>query len=281
MTDWLRPADLAQALAMRAENPEHVLFAGGTDLMVAFRDEGGPEGVIDLFGLPELEAIVAEGDGLAIGAGATYATILDSDLVRRRAPLLAWAVREIGSAQIRARGTIGGNVATCSPVGDTLPALLALDAEIEAASPDGRRRIPAEEFIAGYRRTALRSDELVVAIHLPPSSGRHVWWRKVGSRRAVSIAKVSLAATAALAPSGAITSPRLAMGAVAERVVRLPGTERALEGARPDESLARNAARVARSEITPIDDLRSTAAYRSAVAGNLVAAFVRALARGT
>jgi CO/xanthine dehydrogenase FAD-binding subunit len=280
MSSYLRPTDLAEALGLRAEHPDHTLLAGGTDLMVAWHSGSAPEGVIDLLRLRELRGIVEEEHGLTIGATTTFAEILGSEAVRRGFPLLTAAVREIGAVQIRERATIGGNIATCSPVGDGLTALLALDAQIETASAEARRRIPVRDFIVGYRRTALLPEEILVAIHLPRLARDRRWyWRKVGSRRAQGIAKLSLAATTTLDEGGAIVDTRLAMGAVADRPRRLHEAEALLEGARPDEALARAASVAGKGEISPIDDLRSRASYRSTVAGNLLATFVRSLAR--
>ena len=280
MSSYLRPADLADALTLRAAHPTHTLLAGGTDLMVAWRQGEGPDGVIDLFSLPELKGITVDATGVTIGAATPYAEILAHEPLVRTLPLLAAVAREIGAVQLRERATIGGNLATCSPVGDGLIALLALGAEIETASTRGRRRTPAAEFVTGYRRTALRADEIVTAIHVPaPPPDLGWYWRKIGSRRAQGIAKVSLAATASLDEHGTIVALLLALGAVADRPVRLAGTEALLTGARPDAAASRAAAALARTEISPIDDLRSRAHYRSTVAGNLVAAFVTSLRR--
>ncbi len=268
MTEWIRPASVDDALAARAAHPDSTLLAGGTDLMVG-DNIGAPPGVIDLFGLDGLTGIADADGGVRIGAAATFADILASELVAERAPLLAAAAREIGALQIQARGTIGGNVGTSSPVGDSLPALMALDAVVELASSQGRRELPYADFCTGYRTTALAADELIVAVRIPPTDGLRQFWRKVGTRRAQSISKVAMAAAARL-DGGAIVHVRIAFAAVKERPVRALETERAIIGGWNPDSVAAAVAK----DISPIDDVRSTADYRSAVAANLVRRFL-------
>jgi xanthine dehydrogenase small subunit len=279
MSDFLQPASLEAALEARASHPDYLLVAGGTDLFVASKDREAPTGLIDLFGIPGLCDISdAEGGGLRIGAAATYASLLWDSRIARSYPVLHQACREVGAAQIQARGTIGGNIVTSSPVGDSLPPLLALDAEVEVASQSGSRRIAYRDFLTGYRKVDLGADELLVAIHLPaPHPQALQQWRKVGTRRAQSISKVMMAAVAHL-EKGTIASPRISLGAVADRTIRAVETEKAIVG-KPANAETAEAARIAlRSEITPIDDLRSTAPYRLGVAENLVARFVLSLA---
>lgn len=277
MTEWLRPSSLAEALEARAAHPTWLLLAGGTDVMVGQAERPEPAGVIDLFGLPELTGIRYEEETVVtvrIGAATTYAALQASPIVRADYPLLAACAREVGALQIQARGTIGGNVGTSSPVGDTLPALLALDATLELASVRGVRRLPYEDFLVGYRKTALAPDELLTAIRLsmrPP----HQHWRKVGTRRAQSISKVMLAATASVeSATGTITSARVALGAVADRPIRVREAEQVLTGSTLRPELAERARDAVIAAIRPITDVRSTAEYRSAVAGNLVRRFV-------
>lgn len=277
MTDYLRPADLGHALAARAEHPDWWLLAGGTDLMVGQR--AAPRGVIDLFGLPELRGVRREGDRVWIGAATTYAELIRSDLVRELLPCLHACAREVGALQIQERGTIGGNVATSSPVGDTLPVLLALDAEVELASASARRTLAYHGFCTGYRQTALTADELIVGLSIPtPAPGTRQFWRKVGTRRAQAISKVMVAAAARLGPGREVVHARLAMGAVAALPLRLEGVEELLRGEVPGPELARRARAAVEEAITPITDVRSTAPYRSAAAGNLAARFVLELA---
>lgn len=278
MTEYIKPASLAEALAARAAHPDYELIAGCTDVMVTLPHRPAPVGWIDLFALPELCGIHVDDHHLKIGAATTYAAILQDDGVRATLPSLWQCVREIGAAQIQARGTIGGNVATSSPVGDTLPVLLALDASVLVSSVRGTRTVPYDAFCTGYRKTALAADEIICAITIPLAAGQRVqFWRKVGTRQAQAISKVTVAASAALT-DGCVTTCRIAMGAVADRPIRLPNVEAILTGVAPTDDVAGRVAEAAMSAIRPIDDVRSTADYRRAVAANLVRRFVLALA---
>ncbi len=272
MTDYVRPRNLDEALAQRATHPDWMVLAGGTDLMVNATHRPAPAGIIDLWRLPGLNSITATDVGVTIGAGSTWYEVEHHPAIVERWLPLALAAREIGALQIQARGTLGGNVGTSSPVGDSLPVLLALDAELELASVRGRRRVPYRDYCVGYRKTLLAPDELIVSASLPaiPASTRTTW-RKVGTRRAQSISKVMGAAAITL-DGGVVTAARVALGAVAERPIRIAAVESAVVGLAPDK--AAEAARAAlRSAIKPIDDVRSTASYRREVAENLVARF--------
>ncbi|HEX9188921.1 MAG TPA: FAD binding domain-containing protein, partial [Vicinamibacteria bacterium] len=180
---------------------------------------------------------------------------------KRRLPIRAEAARLVGSPQIQNRGTIGGNVANASPAGDTLPVLAVAEATMVLRSLDGDRRVPIAAFYTGYRQSVMRPDELIVAIEVPPVEGRQ-WFRKVGTRAAQAISKVVVAAVRA-------PHPRIAFGSVAPTVVRVPRTEAVLAAG----GTVAEAQAVLVEEIQPIDDLRSTAAYRRRVSANLLAQF--------
>ena len=272
MTEYVRPRSIEEAVAVRAAHPEYMVLAGATDLMVDAKHKRVPPGILDLWRVPGLYGIRDTDHGIAIGAGATWLEVQrNPKLAQHWTPLVA-AAREIGALQIQARATLGGNVGTSSPVGDSLPALLALDAELELASVRGTRRVPYREFCIGYRKTALAADELIVAAHLPrPSGHAKLAWRKVGTRRAQSISKVMGAAAIEL-HDGVVVTARIALGAVADRPIRVTAVEAAVRGCSPRD--AGDAARAAlRTAIAPIDDIRSTSAYRRQVAENLVARF--------
>ncbi|HEY5933127.1 MAG TPA: FAD binding domain-containing protein [Kofleriaceae bacterium] len=272
MTEYVRPKSLGEALDARAAHPDYMVLAGGTDLMVNANHKPIPTGILDLWRLGELCAITADSTHVRIGAGATWLEVENHEAIVTRLAPLALAAREIGALQIQARGTLGGNVGTSSPVGDSLPALLALDAELEVASVRGRRRVPYREWCTGYRTTQLLADELIVAAHLPfPDARTRTTWRKVGTRRAQSISKVMGAAAITL-DGDTVVEARVALGAVADRPIRIPAVEAAVRGQKLAH--AGDAARVAlRQAIHPIDDIRSTAVYRREVAENLVARF--------
>ena len=260
--DLLEPRSLTDALKMLSNEGPLVPLAGCTDLYVALNfGTLRPMRFLNLWNLDGLRGIEARGATLRIGALVTYTDIITSGLIRRRLPMLAAASREVGGVQIQNRGTIGGNVANASPAGYTLPVLLAAEAVVVLRSVSGTRRVPMTSFYTGYRQTAARPDELIVAFEIPAVRGRQ-WFRKVGTRAAQAIAKIVVAGVWD-------QQPRLAMGSVAPTVRRLMQTEEALgSGA----SLA-DAQAILQREIAPIDDLRSTAAYRRQVAANLVAQF--------
>jgi len=272
VTGYVRPRDLDEALATRAAHADWMVLSGGTDLMVNANHKPIPTGILDLWRLGELCFVKVEPASIAIGAGTTWTEVQGHPVIADRLSPLALAAREIGALQIQARGTLGGNVGNSSPVGDSLPALLALGAELELASVRGRRRIPYSDFCTGYRKTALAADELIVAAHIPvPAAGTKLAWRKVGTRRAQSISKVMGAAVITL-DGDRVVSARIGLGAVADRPIRAAAVEAAVAGQKLSE--AGDAARAAmRSSIKPIDDIRSTATYRREVAENLVARF--------
>jgi xanthine dehydrogenase small subunit len=258
----LEPASLAEALRLLRDEGPLVPIAGCTDVYVGFHfGTVAARRFLDLQRLDELRAIRRFGETLVIGALATYADLIRSPLVRRRLPILVAASRQVGSAQIQNRGTIGGNIANASPAGDTLPVLAVAEATVVLRSVDGERRVPFGSFYTGYRRTLMRPDELIAAVEVPPVEGRQ-WFRKVGTRAAQAVSKVVMAAVRA-------PHPRVALGSVAPTVVRVPRTEAVLAGG---GSVAEAQAALL-EEIAPIDDLRSTAAYRRRVSANLLAQF--------
>lgn len=278
MTELIRPANLDEALAARKQHPDLVVLSGGTDLLVTAYKTPPPEIALDIFGLEEITGITQEDDGtIAIGAAATYLAIITDRAVVDELPILVDASREVGALQIQSRGTLGGNIGTSSPVGDTLPVLLALDAEIEVASVDGRRRIAYSEYCTGYRTTKLAPHELIVAIRFPPRpAGLRQFWRKIGTRRAQSISKVMVAA-AGQVTDGSIEHVRIALGAVANRPIRAEAAEAAAQGQPPTRETALAVRDALAQEIKPITDLRSTADYRLSVSLNVVARFIEHL----
>lgn len=257
----LRPKSLAEALTMLRDEAPLTPLAGGTDIYVSLQFGTARETrYLDLWRLSELRGIARADGKLRIGALATHTDIVRSLDIATVLPILQSAAREIGGSQIQNRGTLGGNIANGSPAGDTLPVLAVADADLVLASAAGERRVPFNAFYTGYRKSVLRPDELIRAIEIPPVEGRQ-YFRKVGTRAAQAISKLVIAGI-----KGA--PPRVAMGSVAATVLRLPRTEAAL--AAGDLGAAQAALL---QEITPIDDLRSTAQYRKRVAANLLARF--------
>jgi xanthine dehydrogenase small subunit len=261
----LRPRTLRDALAMLRDEGPLTPIAGCTDVYVNLQF-GTLDKLrfIDLWPLTELRGITGDRTRLRIGALTTFTAIIASPLVRKRLPMLVAAAREVGGRQIQHRATLGGNIANASPAGDSLPVLAAADAIVVLHNAHGERRVPFGAFYTGYRTTVKGDDELIAAIEIPPVIGKQ-YWRKVGTRRAQAISKVMCAA---------VRGPdvRFALGSVAPTVVRLPRTESVLASGGTLEA----AQSVLRAEITPIDDLRSTADYRREVSGNLLAEFWKA-----
>jgi CO/xanthine dehydrogenase FAD-binding subunit len=269
------PRTLSEAYGILATGP-HRPIAGGTDVMVQITGELGPapDRMIDLWRLAELRGIAADGHALTLGALTTYTEIRQSAVCREHLPALVEAAATIGAAQIQNRGTLGGNAANASPAGDTLPILLATDAEIIVGGPRGERTIPAADFWVAYRRTALEADELVLRIRIPLAAGREARFRKIGTRRAQAISKVVMA-LAWRDLGGTWSDVRLALGSVADRPIRARTTEAVLEGAKPTSEIADRAADALAAEIQPIDDVRSTADYRRAVAARVLHRLIR------
>jgi CO/xanthine dehydrogenase FAD-binding subunit len=265
------PRDLGDALSrLAACDPGVRLVAGGTDVMVevqagSFRGEA----LLDLWKLDELHGIRREGEWLSIGTLETYTDLQRDPLIRANLPSLVAACATVGGIQIQNRGTLGGNLANASPAGDTLPVLLALDAQVECASTRGARRIAVRDFFVGYRKTALEGDEILTRVLVPIPEEVRLLFRKVGTRAAQAISKVVLSG-AVRCRDRRIETIRLAAGSVAPVPMRLRRTEAILEGRRLDRPLVERAAAAAAAEIQPIDDVRSTADYRRRVTGNLV-----------
>ena len=239
-----------------------VPLAGATDLYVALNfGTLAATRFLDLWSLEPLRRIETRGDILSLGALVTYTGLTRSRLVKQRLPMLIEAARQVGGVQIQNRGTIGGNIANGSPAGDTLPVLAAAEALIVARSASGERRIPFTEFYTGYRTNVLRPDELIVAVEIPPLEGKQ-WFRKVGTRAAQAISKVVMAGVRS-------ATTRVALGSVGPVVLRARVAERSL---RAGQGIGA-AVMALDSDITPIDDLRSTAEYRRVVSGNLLRQF--------
>jgi CO/xanthine dehydrogenase FAD-binding subunit len=228
-----------------------------------------------VWGLDEMRGIAIDGDALSIGSLTTYTELRRSTAVAEVVPALAAAAATIGAAQIQNRGTIGGNVVNASPAGDTLPVLLAVGAEMVLGSAGGERVVAADDFWPSYRTTARRDDELLLRIRIPVVTGRQVRFRKVGTRRAQAISKVVMALTWRGTGEEAWTDVRLALGSVAATTVRARAAEAAMEARRPDRDMAEAATAALVDEIIPIDDVRSTADYRRAVAGRVLHRLIR------
>lgn len=271
------PATLNDAYQLLADGGGWRPVAGGTDLLVQITGElvPPPDRVLDIWALDELRGISLDGDELVIGALTTYTDLRQSALVGELVPVLVAASATIGAAQIQNRGTVGGNLANASPAGDTLPIWLATDTQIVLGSAVGERSVSAAEFFTGYRQTARRDDELVLRLRVPLLPRRHVRFRKVGTRRAQAISKVVLSLSWLTAEDGAWQDTRVALGSVAATPIRARGTEAVLDGRHPVKATADAAVGALEAEITPIDDVRSTADYRTLVTGRVLRRLIR------
>jgi xanthine dehydrogenase small subunit len=269
---------LDEAFALLAE-AGHRPVAGGTDLLVQLTGEIGepPERVLDIWRLDALRGIAVEADALVIGALTTYTEIRQSPLVAELLPALAEAAATIGAAQIQNRGTIGGNAVNASPAGDTLPILLATDAELILGSQRGERAVPAAEFWPAYRTTPRTDQELLLRIRFPLVGERQLRFRKVGTRRAQAISKVVMALAWQADGNGPPhwRTVRLALGSMAATPVRARQSELVLEGSVPTAETADRASATLAEELSPIDDVRSTADYRRAVASRVLHRLIR------
>jgi CO/xanthine dehydrogenase FAD-binding subunit len=274
--DLRAAANLTDALETLAREPGTWRpFAGGTDLMVLLEAGKLPAGrYLSLWGVPELRGIEVTDDEIVLGALTTYADVMRSEALQAECPLMCRAAAETGGVATQNRGTIGGNIANASPAADTPPALLVYDADIDLVSIRGVRRVSYDRFHLGYKHMDLAPDELVQSIRV--SRGRGGWhrgWRKVGTRRAQAISKVCFAAALDLT-GDAVRDIRIAFGSVAPTVVRAAHAEAAIRGrAITHETIAASCLALAR-DISPIDDLRSTAQYRLRVARNLLEEFL-------
>jgi CO/xanthine dehydrogenase FAD-binding subunit len=273
MGDYLRPSRLEDALTALAR--PYVVLAGGTDFYPARVGRAIDEDVLDIGGIAVLRGISGDAAGWRLGATTTWSELLETDLP----PLfdgLKQAAREVGGRQIQNAGTLAGNLCNASPAADGVPCLLALDAEIEIAGPAGRRVLPLRQFITGVRRTALAPAELVVAIHVPrPRHEARSAFLKLGTRRYLVISIAMAAATLEIA-DGRVASARIAVGACSPVAERLPGLEAALAGAPLDARLADRVEVAHLAPLSPIDDVRGSAAYRS----DAVVTVLRRLLRG-
>lgn len=273
--DMQSAASLDDALQVLSSEPgEWTPFAGGTDIMVLL--EAGRlqrRRFLSIWGVQGLAEITHTADSVSIGALATYTDLLADAVIQSEFPLLCAAARETGALAIQNRGTVGGNIANASPAADLPPALLVYDAVLEIASTRGRRQVEYAQFHTGYKQMDLAQDELIVSISVP--RGRSGWlqtYRKVGTRRAQAISKICFAAAARI-ENGVVDDVRIALGSVAPTVIRAGRTEATLRGRRIDPNTIQAARASLTRDISPIDDIRSTAAYRHLVAGNLLEGF--------
>lgn len=278
--ELVAPGNLQAVVSLLAAEPGAWLpIAGGTDVMVQYAAGTlSARKLVSLWNLPELRQIEVSDNEIRIGAACTYTDLRQHEILEREFPLLTSAARWTGGIANQNRGTLGGNIVNASPAADSLPALLVYEAELILISARGERRVRYVDFHTGYKKTQLAPDELIRTVCLSRRFfGYLSYSRKVGARNAQAISKVCIAALGRV-NGGALEDIRIAVGSVAPIPLRLSQTERAVKGQRIDPELVLQARQSAVEEIRPIDDIRSTAAYRAAVCGNLVAEFMEKLA---
>lgn len=277
------PRSLDAVLALLASEPgRHALLAGGTELMVALNTGRlGSRSLLSIQHLRELRFVRVADDAVHIGAGATFTDIRRDETIQRELPLLVRAASWTGSIANQNRGTIGGNICNASPAADTPPALLAYGASVTLLSVRGERTIPYSTFHLGYKNVQLEPDEILYSVSVPRiPSGWKQYIRKVGTRNAQAISKTAIAGVA-LVQDRVIEEIRIGAASLADRPLRCTGAEDALRGLSVAPEELESGVRLGRAalarEAKPIDDIRSTAMYRSAVAENLLEEFVRQL----
>jgi CO/xanthine dehydrogenase FAD-binding subunit len=277
MGSYLRPAGLSEALAALAARPR-VVLAGGTDYYPARVGRPIDDDVLDITGLSSLRTIARAGGAWRIPALATWSDVIAADLP----PLfdgLKLAAREVGGVQIQNAGTVCGNLCNASPAADGIPNLLALDARVELASSAGRRELAVAEFVTGNRRTARRPDELVTALLVPePQRTARSTFLKLGARKYLVISIVMVGVVIET-DGDAIAAARIGVGSCSAAAKRLPALEQRLVGHKLSPALAEIVQASDLSPLSPIDDVRGTAAYRSDAALTLISRALAALAR--
>ncbi len=261
---FYRPTTLNEASELLQQHPHARIVCGGSDLVVKWKNGvmKDLDGLVDL-GLLKLNSIECRDGVCRIGSGATMTQVATHQLILERYPALVQAALQVGALQIRNLATLGGNTANASPAGDTIPALYSLDAEVLLHSTKGERRVPISQFFTGPGRHVMQPGELIAAFLIPDRKTRGVFF-KLGERRAHAISKISLAVSTWKSDKGSLAW-RIAYGAVAPTVIRVPKVEQLLEAMSATEVAAKIPALVeaVADAARPIDDIRSTREYRT------------------
>ena len=265
---YLIPFTVEQAISYRVKYPDAIVINGSTDVALRVSKlKQKLKVVIDLEHIDSLKYIQNNGNQIIVGAGTRVQDLKNysKDLFPEFYDLL----KNFGAKQIRNRATIGGNLATSSPIGDLIPPFIAMDAEIELTGNSGKRKVKAEEFITGYRKNVLKSDEIITSVTIPHSKDYIYRFYKISKRTSLDITTVSLSARLKI-ENQTITEARLAFGGMAEIVRRAIEAENYLTGKKLDEQIFIEAGKIASQEFTPISDARADAKARSILARNLV-----------
>lgn len=283
---YFKPKSLTEALDLLSdEKTRFEILAGGTDLIVQWRSSPiKPNGMIDINQVEELKNIVETDEYIEIGALCTHRMIAQSKIVQIHLTPLSDACRSVGAIQIQNRGTIGGNIANASPAGDLPPALVVYNCELELSSIYGRRWLRLRDFFLDYRKIDKAPEEMITRFRIPlPIEYTDVKFYKIGTRKAQAVSKAAICFGATLRLSSGqahekiIEKISIAAASMGPTVVTASKTEGLLTENEIDEDLIRDAGRSLANEFHPIDDIRSTAKYRSTVCGNLLVRFLKNL----
>ncbi len=260
--DYVSVRDLEEAIRLRAQTGFAVL-AGGTDIYPALENGVHIPGVIDITAVQTLRAPIRRaGDVWTIPSLTTWTDVIESALPPQF-DALKQAAAEVGGRQIQNTATVGGNICNASPAADGIAALLALDATVVLQGANGRREVHLAEFIQGNRRTALSRDEILTAVQVPAATGRHASvFKKLGARRYLVISIAMVAVLVDLDAKGLVRRAGIAVGACADRALRLPAVEATLHGRGVDGLARYQLPEDALGPLAPIDDVRGSAEYR-------------------
>ena len=265
--EFFAAKDASHAVALLAQHgPKVKVLAGGTDLLADLKFAGAshhPQVVVDISRADDLRGIEMTEQGLRIGALVTHTEIMNSPIIREQLPALVDAAHTIGAVQTRNLGTLGGNLVTAVPSMDSGPTLVALDAIVTVAGTDGKRQMPLVDFFVGPRKTVLKSDELLVEIIIPKENvGKPTHFLKFGLRKGQALALVNVAAAFWTGDGNTFKAPRVALGAVAPKVIHASSAESFLEGKAITPEHMAEAGKLAVNDAKPINDFRASATYR-------------------
>ena len=265
--EFFAAKDASDAVALLAKHgPKVKVIAGGTDLLADLKFSSAshaPQVVVDISRADDMRGIQMTDQGLRIGALVTHTEIMRSPIIREQLPALVAAAHTIGAIQTRNLGTLGGNLVTAVPSMDSGPTLVALDAIVTVVGPDGRRQMPLAEFFVGPRKTILKSSELLVEIIIPKENvGKPTHFLKFGLRKGQALALVNVAASFWVGENNTFKAARVALGAVAPKVIHAPSAESFLEGKPITPENMAEAGKLAVNDAKPINDFRASAGYR-------------------
>ncbi len=271
MSQVFLPHTLDELWTIKQENPAALIMAGGTDLLVKIRDRKLPPAMIlGLENIAELRQIERQDDEICIGSMVTHQQLLDSPIIQTQLPVLHQAVTVLGSPPIRHMGTIGGNICTASPAGDTLPPLYVLNAGLELKNAAAGRLLPIQDFIQGSGQTLLNRNEILYKIRIPiPAPHSQGFYFKVGQRKALAISISNMAALLKLAEDNRILDGRFAWGSIGPTVMRFPEVEYTLIGEKLSPLILGRLGQSMAALVSPISDVRASAEYRRLLASKL------------